>query len=128
MEIHGPGTYTVKLDFTKNYSHNSFSTGIAFSALAIGNGERLFPGYAVDITEVKINGEPVKLLGKPYTASDDGKTTRVNLFNNWISEVPGGVRTPDGKTDGCSPILLDQALMGHVETLEITFNYGPAGK
>ena len=128
VEIHGPGTYTVKLDFTQNYSHNSFSTGIAFSALAIGNGERLFPGYAVDITEVKINGEPVKLLGKPYTASDDGKTTRVNLFNNWISEVPGGVRTPDGKTDGCSPILLDQALMGHVETLEITFNYGPAGK
>ena len=127
-EIHGSGTYTVKLDFTKNYSHNSFSTGIAFSALAIGNGERLFPGYAVDITEVKINGEPVKLLGNPYTTSDDGRTTRVNLYNSWVSGVPGGVRTPDGKTDGCSPILLDQALMGHVETLEITFNYGPAGK
>lgn len=126
-EIHGPGTYTVKLDFTQNYSHNSFSSGLAFSALAIGNGERLFPGYVADITEVKINGKPVELLGKPYTSSDDGKTTRVNLYNAWISGVPDGVRTADGKTDGCSAILLDKDKMDHVETLEITFNYGPAG-
>ena len=127
VEIHGPGTYTVKLDFTKNYSHNSFSTGIAFSALAIGNGERLFPDYAVEITELKINGETMTLQNKPYTSSDDGKTTRVNLYNTWLPGVPDGVRTPDGKTDGCSPILLDPSWMGHVETLEITFNYGPVG-
>ena len=123
VEITGEGTYTVSLDFTG--VPGGYANGMAFSALAIGNGELLYPGYTVNITEVLVNGEPYTLTAKPYTASDDARCTRVNLYNEWVTQIPDDARTPDGDTTGISPIVVDNADLTHMETLSITFEYAP---
>ena len=124
--ITGEGTYTVGLDFTG--TAQGFSDGTAFSALAIMNGELLFPGYIIEIQEVKINGEVYELAARPYTTSDNAITTRVNLFNEWVNALPAEARTMDGDLTGCSPCILDRndSCISEMYTIEITFYYGPA--
>lgn len=124
--ITGEGTYTVALDFTGTSA--GFSDGTAFSALAIMNGELLYPGYVIDIQEVLINGEPYTLAAKPYTTSDNQITTRVNLFNEWVTKLPDNIRTMDGDTTGCSPSILNRndSCISQMYTISITFYYGPA--
>ena len=100
--ITGAGEYTVSLDFKEA----GITKGIAFSALGIANGEQLFPGCVIDIKSIKINGEEAEFSdGNEYTSSDDGKCTRVNLFNQWVSKVPDTERKPDGNTDLSAKIL-----------------------
>lgn len=123
VEVTGEGTYTVSLDFTGTDA--GYADSVVFSALAIGNGEILFPGYVANITEILINGEPYQMKGKPYTTSDDGICTRVNLYNGWVTSVPDGIRTVDGSPNYATPNLLDPETLGHVETISVTFNYAP---
>lgn len=123
VEVTGEGTYTVSLDFSGTAAGEA--SGTVFCALAIGNGETLFPGYTVDITEVLVNGEPYTLTAKPYTTSDNAICTRVNLFNSWVTQVPDDVRTPDGDTSNVQPIVVDSDAWQHMKTLSITFNYAP---
>lgn len=122
LQITGEGTYTVGLDFTGTDA--GLSSGIGFAAIGIANGELLFPEYVIDITECLINGDPYTLMADPYTASDDKRCTRVNLYNQWVPEVPDGVRTASGKTEGCSPCIINPTL--DIKTIQITFNYAPA--
>ncbi|MHB8131376.1 MAG: glycoside hydrolase family 5 protein [Mobilitalea sp.] len=124
VEITGEGTYTVGLDFTGTGA--GFSTGTAFSALGIYNGELLYPGYIITITDLQINGESYSLTGKPFTTSDNGKCTRLNLYNGWVSTIPEEARTADGDISDVSAIIVDPADLGETKTLIITFNYGPA--
>lgn len=121
QDIDGEGTYTVSLDFTGLSTGEA--SGCAFSALAIANGEILFPGYIIDIKEIKLNGEVYELKGIPYTSSDDQKCTRVNLFNEWVNEVPDDIRTVSGVKEGATPRIIDTADFSSVQTLEITFDY-----
>ena len=79
--VTGPGAYTVGLAF------NEEATGLAFTALAIDAGEIAFPNYTLEVKEIRVNGEAIE-FGKYYTSSDDGITTRVNLYNEWVSELP----------------------------------------
>lgn len=123
VEITGEGTYTVSLDFTK--TGGGFANGTAFCALAIGNGETLFPGYVVTITELSVNGAPCTLTADPYTTTDDKKCTRVNIFNEWVTAVPGEARIAGGNLSNASPVIVDNADLAHMETLSITFTYGP---
>ena len=123
VEITGEGTYTVGLDFTGTAA--GFANSTAFSAVGIANGELLYPGYCIEIKEVLINGEPYKLTGRPYTASDDKKCTRVNLYNEWVSAAPDDARTAVGNAMYVSPCVLDAATLGNVKTIEVTFEYVP---
>ncbi len=125
--IEGEGTYTVALDFTGTAP--GYSNNVAFSAIGITNGELLHPGWAMHVTEVKINGEPYKLSGRPYTCSDDGKCTRMNLFNEWVTN-PAGVesaRVLYGPNIGISACVLNRsdAAVQQMKTIEVTFIYGP---
>lgn len=124
--IDGEGNYTVALDFTG--TPTGYSAGIAFGALAITNGETIHPGWVIDIVEIKINGEVYNLAAKPYTTADNAITTRVNLFNEWVTKMPEDARTADGSLDGASPSIIDRndSMIPHIETIEITFHYGPA--
>lgn len=126
VEITGEGDYTVALDFTG--TGTGASAGIAFAALGIENGETLFPGYIIDIQEVLINGEPYTLAGRPYTTSDNQSTTRVNLFNEWVNKLPDTARTLDGDLTGCTPSIIDRnnSVISSIQTISITFHYGPA--
>ena len=121
VEITGEGTYTVALDFTGTSA--GYANGVTFSAVGIGNGEVLFPGYIMHITEVKINGEVIKMSRLPFTTSDDGTCTRVNLYNAWVTSIPAEARCMMGSTANCSPCPIDQELFGQVKTLEVTFRY-----
>ncbi len=125
--IEGEGTYTVGLDFTGTGA--GFSNNVAFSAIGITNAEILHPGWALHLTEVKINGESYKLNGRPYTCSDDGRCTRVNLFNEWVTDPMSvaGARVLYGPNIGISATVLNRsdAVMSHIETIEVTFVYGP---
>jgi endoglucanase len=124
VPVTGEGTYTVSLDFTG--TGTGFANSAIFSAIGIANGELLFPDYVINIKEVLVNGEPYALNGKPYTTSDDKKCTRLNLVNEWVTSIPKEARTLDGNLNGASPTVLDPATLGNVETLTITFDYGPA--
>ena len=126
VEITGEGTYTVGLDFTG--TSKGYSDGTAFSALAVMNGELLYPGYVIDIQEVVINGDAYELCAKPYSTSDNRITTRVNLFNEWVKALPEDAHTMDSDLTDCSPCILDRndACISHMETIYITFYYGPA--
>ncbi len=119
VEITGEGTYTVALDFTGIGG----AKGVAFSALGISNGETFFPGYIVTIDEIRINGEARALKAKEYTSSDDGKCTRVNLYNAWVSKVPDDARRVDGDLSGASASVLDLGKKENMDTLEITFTF-----
>jgi endoglucanase len=125
-EITGEGTYTVSLDFTG--TSGGYADSTQFSAVGIANGETLFPDYVIQIDEIKINGEVYEPIATPYTTTDDSKCTRVNLYNEWVTEVPEGIRTADGNTDGASPVIIDNSTLGNVETIEVTFTYGPAAE
>ncbi len=120
-KITGEGTYTVGIDFTK--TSVGFASGTTFSALAIANGELLYPGYVIDIKEILINGEPYALKGKPYTTSDDEKCTRVNLYNEWVTSIPEEIRTADKDTSNVKATIVDNGDLSHIETISITFDY-----
>lgn len=127
-EITGEGTYTVSIDFTG--TSMGYSNSTAFSAIGLYNGEILYPGYCMEIKEVLINGEPYELAGKYYTCSDDGKCTRINLYNGYIPDIAGEAereeaRRADGDLTDITPCLFDitDETLKHIETLEITFDY-----
>lgn len=117
--VTGPGVYTVGLDFTGTAAGSANS--VAFSALGIANAESLFPQHLIDLKAVVVNGKPLALKGTPYTTSDDGICTRVNLFNAWVASVPAGVRVASGDAKKASARLLDELTLGAVKTLEVTF-------
>jgi len=87
------------------------------------NGEILFPGYIMDITEILINGQPAtNFAGDPYTTNDNPVTTRVNLFNQWVSSVPPEARVLGGDLSNASPTFMENYRLTQIETLFITFN------
>ena len=109
-EITGAGIYTVALDFTG--TEKGYAANTAFCAIGISNGEQKYPGYCIFFTEMKINGETVKLKGRNYTCSDDGKCTRSNLYNEWvdIKNARAGARVLYGDLTGISATVLDREL------------------
>ncbi len=128
-EITGPGNYTVGLDFTE--TAQGYSASIAFAALGIANGESLYPGYVIDIKDVQINGQKYNLKGRAYTTSDDGRCTRVNLFNEWVPTPNfSTARMHFGNTAGITamPINRNDAPIAEIKTIYITFEYGPQKK
>ncbi len=121
-KVTGAGDYTVGLDFTTTEAGKA--SGIAFSALGIKHGESLFPGMFIKINEIRVNGAAIE-YGKGYTSSDDGLETRMNLMNEWVSELPADARSWDGSVEGASPIVIAKELLAEVETIEIDFTLVP---
>ena len=114
--IDGPGTYTVGLEF------ETPAAGVAFAALGIKTGEKTFPGYFIDVKEIKVNGAAIE-LGKAYTSSDDKVETRANLMNEWVAELPADARRADGNLEGATPIVVNKDDLAEVSSIEITFEY-----
>ena len=125
VEITGEGTYTVGIDFTG--TAQGYSASVAFAAVGIANGEVLYPNYIIDIKEVLVNGERYNLKGRGYTTSDDGVTTRVNLFNEWVKGLPASARMHYGNLAGATPTPINRndAAIAQIKTIYITFEYAP---
>ena len=114
--VDGQGTYTVGLEFAEE------APGLAFTAVGIVTGEKTFNGYFIDITDIKVNGESIE-IGAGYTSSDDGITTRENIYNEWVAELPSDARRADGVLEGASPIIVNKDDFAAVKTVEVTFDY-----
>lgn len=111
----GAGEYTVSLDFAEANS------GLTFAALAIADGNVLYPDAIIKIKEVSIDGTPVSLQGIPYTCSDDGICLRVNLYNSWVTELPDDARTATGRLEGASPTILNPQDTVGIKNITVTF-------
>ena len=118
VEVTAEGDYTVGLTF------ENASNGLAFMALGLKNGETLFPNHYLKINAIRVNGEAIE-YGKGYTSSDDQIETRMNLYNEWVTEVPAdlSVRSWDGTTEGAAPIIIAKDALSEVSSIEITFDY-----
>ena len=125
-QITGWGTYTVSLDFSGTAA--GANTGTAFSAIGLRYGEVLFPGYVIDIVSITCDGKNIPMKGRPYTTSDDGLCTRVNLYNGWVSAIPADARTRGGGTIGCSPTVINSDTIGTFKKIEITFRFVPGAQ
>lgn len=119
--IDGAGTYTIGLDFTGTDA--GFAEGTAFSAIGISNAEALYPGYTIDIQEIEVNGKPYELTGMPYTTSDDGICTRMNLYNEWVTDIPDTARVTGGNAADAAATVVDNETLGQIKTLRITFDF-----
>ncbi len=113
--VTGEGTYTVT--YTNETGFNDF----AFAALYVTNGEIVFPGATIEIKSLKINDKDVNFT-KGYTSSDDGIITRMNIYNEWVTELPKDARSFDGKTEDATPFIIDNKQEA-VKKVEITFDY-----
>lgn len=120
VKVEGEGTYTVALDFTG--TANGKASGIAFAALGILHGENLFPGYCIEVKEVRVNGTAIE-TGRFYTTTDDGSCTRANIYNAWVSALPDEARTANGDLTDCTWVPVPGDTIGDIETLEIDFEY-----
>ena len=119
--VDGAGTYTVSLEFPGG------NDGLTFGALALNAGEQNYPGCILDITSVIVtdadgNETELTLLALPYTSSDDGKCTRVNLINQWVSKVPDDARNKQNLLSAASPVILDAQDLVGIYSITITFD------
>ncbi len=113
-DITGPGAYTVGLEFAEE------AAGLAFTAIGIDGGELAFPGYTIELKEIRVNGEAVE-ASKGYTSSDDGIVTRMNIFNEWVTDVPSDARSFDGSLEGVQPIIVNKDAFAAVKKVEVDF-------
>ena len=118
--ITGDGDYTIGLDFTATEAGSA--KDLAFAAVGIKKGEINFPGYFIKINEIRVNGEAIEVK-KGYTSSDNGIETRMNIYNEWVTELPEDARSFDGDTSASSPIIVDKAAFADVKTVEIDFTF-----
>ena len=91
-------------------------------AVGIANGEATFPGYFIDITEVKVNGEAIE-LGKDFTTTDDGIVTRSNIWNEWVTDIPAEARVADGDLEGVTAKIATAEALSGIKTIDVTFDY-----
>jgi hypothetical protein len=115
--VKGEGDYEVSLLFPEG----SPALGVAFAALAIKDGEKIFPNYIYTIREILVNGESIALT-PGYTSSDDMIETRSNIFNEWVSELPADARVAEGDVSASSPKMVDPAAFASVQTLTVRFS------
>ena len=116
--VDGFGDYTVGLEFPEA------AEGLAFAAVGIANGEKTYPGAYIQIKEIRVNGEAIEVK-KGYTSSDDGITTRMNIYNEWVSELPADARSFDGVLEGAAPIIVDKEIFTGVKSVEVDFTLVP---
>ncbi|MGN0597423.1 MAG: hypothetical protein ACI4J1_08880 [Ruminiclostridium sp.] len=132
--ITGDGTYTVSVDAAAEFEDEETgemvtvdgTTDLAFAAIEVVNGETLFPGMILTIDSIKFDGVEVAFTGTPYTSSDDGVTTRANIYNEWVSQLPEDARTIDGLAADASATPIDKAV-GAWTTMEVTFTVSGTG-
>ncbi len=117
-KITGEGDYVVGL--------SGSATGLAFTALGIDNGEATFPEYCFTITAMTVNGKLIN-FGKPYTSSDDQKTTRSNIYNAWVDALPDDARCAYGNLNDCTPTAVSVEDFASVNEFKVYFTVTAPG-
>ncbi len=123
-QITGPGKYTVGLKFNWQKAEGA----IQFN-LIIDNAEVLFPGYYVDITDIRVNGESIALKENYYgTYHDDTNAGMVPLYNTYWDPAftpdavgPYGYRSFDGTPEDATHMVINPDDIVNGDTIEVDF-------
>ena len=122
-EIRGEGNgYRTSLTFEEPVKDMSMLV------LAVRRGEITFPGYALNVTRIWVNGERIQALEglRGYTASDDQTETRMYICNEGVDEVPDDARSMKGDLSDAAAVWVDRADFTDIQSIEIEFSYRPA--
>jgi len=123
-QITGPGKYTVGLKFDWQKAEGA----IQFN-LIIDDAEVLFPGYYVDITEIRVNGTPIEVGENLYGAyHDDPNAGMVPMYNTYWDPAftpdatgPSNYRSFDGTPEDASHIIINPDDIVAGDTIEVDF-------
>lgn len=149
-DITGDGTYTVSVtadtngfryDTTGDVNDQYTPEGLSFMSVMIPDGENLYPGAVITVDSIKVDGNEIEMTAKNYTSSDDGKETRTNLYNSYVTEPSQDARTSEGALyegegesatalDICadySAQVVDPADFAQWTTVEVTFTITGTG-
>ena len=137
VPITGDGSYTVsvnadtngfRFDTTGDANGELVPSGCSFAAVMVKDGTTKYPNMAIEITEIRIDGNAVDLTAKNYTSSDDNVEMRANIYNEWVldANIPEDAHTADGPltdTTGYSASIVDPAVFADGwTTVEVDFN------
>ena len=122
--ITGPGKYTVGLKFNWQKAEGA----IQFN-LIINDAERLFPGYYVDITDIRVNGVSIPMNENYYgTYHDDPVSGMVPLYNSYWdpffspgSQGPQNYRSFDGTPEDATHMVINPDDIVGGDTIEVDF-------
>jgi len=98
-EITGNGSYTVSLK-NDQLASDVTVTGTQVLVLMVPGAEEAYPDMVITIDSITADTTEIPMSKKGYTSSDDGKTTRVNIYNswaNWNDGIPEEARSTEGK-------------------------------
>lgn len=118
VPITGNGDYTVsvtadtngfRFDTTGDINDQYAPSGLSFMSVMIKDGEELFPGAVITVNSIKVDGNEITMQGKNYTSSDDGKETRTNLYNGYITSPSEDARSTEGNLFDADGNALDIA-------------------
>ena len=122
--ITGPGKYTVGLKFNWQKAEGA----IQFN-LILNDAERLFPGYYVDITDIRVNGVSIPMNENYYgTYHDDTNAGMVPLYNSYWdpfftpdAQGPQGYRSFDGTPEDATHLVINPDDIVNGDTIEVDF-------
>ena len=150
-EIKGNGMYTVSVtadtngfryETTEDVNDAScIPSGIDFAAVIIKDGETVCPDAAINIRQIRVNGEPIALKAKGYTNNEDG-AIRSNIYNKWVDRPGEDARSEEGylykdnntdtpavaDIDDYSPQIIEPENFGSWTTVEVTFEITGMGE
>ena len=123
-QVTGPGKYTVGLKFNWQKAEGA----IQFN-LILNDAEVLFPGYYVDITEIRVNGTPIEKKENYYgTYHDDPNAGMVPLYNSYWDPFftpdatgPSGYRSFDGTPEDATHMVINPDDIVAGDTIEVDF-------
>lgn len=123
-QVTGPGKYTVGLKFNWQKAEGA----IQFN-LIINDAEVLFPGYYVDITDIRVNGESIPMNENYYgTYHDDTKSGMVPLYNSYWDPFftpdavgPQNYRSFDGTPEDATHMVINPDDIVNGDTIEVDF-------
>lgn len=122
--ITGPGNYTVGLKFNWQKAEGA----IQFN-LILNDAERLFPGYYVDVTDIRVNGVSIPKNENYYGAyHDDPNAGMVPLYNSYWdpfftpdAQGPYGYRSFDGTPEDATHMVINPDDIVNGDTIEVDF-------
>lgn len=126
--INGEGAFTVGLTLNK-YWHTNGANGSNNTYIVIEDGEKLFPGSYVQITDIRLNGESVPFdnnLTVPLTWDGDNpdKTsddTAIPIAISWMNDTDHNGWNRREWGDDATCLVLDPALIKNMMSIEIDF-------
>ncbi|MGN0793660.1 MAG: hypothetical protein ACI4MG_04200 [Aristaeellaceae bacterium] len=123
-EVTGPGKYTVGLKFNWQKAEGA----IQFN-LILDDAEKLFPGYYVDITDIRVNGVSIEKKENMYGVyHDDPDSGMVSIYNSYWDPAftpgatgPSGHRAFDGTVEDASYLIINPDDIVAGDTIEVDF-------